>query len=162
LLHQGTVGLLLTAGILAAAAARAEEKKTVQVTVLAILATDQNAKVDPRLKCIAQKVQKVRPALTGFRLKRTTSLSLEVGKEYQFALVDRQSVLVTVEHGADKKNRVGLAVKPPGFGEISYKCCCGKFLPIWTDYKTKGKETLLIAIMVEPCNEGCCQEKDEG
>lgn len=138
-----------------------QEKRTVQLTVLAILATDQNTNVDPRLRCVAEKVQKVRPNLTGFQLKRSWGRIVEVGDEVKVPLVDREVVLVTVEHAADKKNRVGLMVKPPQMGEISYLCCCGKFLPIWTDYKTNKKESLLIAIMVSPCHDECPQEKEE-
>lgn len=163
--------VLLARGLLALLAAtspftpppesRAEGKKTVQITVLAILATDQNSHVDPRLQCIAQKVQKLKPSLTGFQLKRAWSRSVEEGNEYKIPLVDREVVLVTVDHGADKKNRIGLTVKPPQMGEITYNCCCGKFLPIWTDYKTQKKESLLIAIMVSPCRDECPMEPDE-
>ena len=128
---------------------------------MAILGTDRDTKVDKRLECIAQKVQKLRPTLTGFQLKRASCYSVEEGTEYRIPLVDREFVLVTVEHGADKNNRVGLTVIPPQMGTISYDCCCGKFLPIWTDYKTKNKECLFVAIMVSPCNDGCDQETDE-
>jgi hypothetical protein len=153
--------LVAAAALAAPMPADAQEKKTVQITVLAILATDQSPVVDPRLQCIAQKVQKLKPSLTGFQLKRTTSRSVEEGKEYKIPLVDREVVLVTVEHGADKKNRIGLSVKPPQMGEITYNCCCGKYLPIWTDYKTKKKESLIIAIMVSPCNDECPMEPEE-
>lgn len=151
----GLVFVLFLLGVCASAAPKAADNE-VKVTVLAILATDQNDKVDPRLKCIAEKMHKLKPSLTGYRLERTTSKSLTIGKEHKFPLVDKETVRVTVEHGADKKNRIGLSVQTPQLGEISYNCCCGKFLPIWTDYKTKKKECLFIAIMVEPCNEECC------
>jgi hypothetical protein len=147
--------LLIAALTLGAAAAPGHAEERVQVTVLAILATEDNAKVDEQLKCIAQKVQKVEPKLTGFRLARTSAKSLEVSKVSKFTLVDGLTVGVTVEHGADEKNRVGLTVKPPQIGEISYTSCCGKYFPIVTRYRTADKERLIIAIMVEPCKKKC-------
>lgn len=150
------IGLAVTclALLAAAPAARAADEK-VQVTVLAILATDQNDKVDPQLKCVAQKVQKLEPKLTGFRLARTSTRSLEISKASKFALVEGAPVSITVEQGPDKNNRVGLTVRPPQLGEICYLSCCGKFFPIVTRYQTKEKERLIIAIMVEPCNKKC-------
>jgi hypothetical protein len=146
---------LASSAALLAAAPRATADDRVQVTVLSILATDQNKDVAPELKCVAQKVQKLEPTLTGFRVARTSKRSLELGKESKFTLVESQPVTVTVEHAADKNNRVGLKVKPPELGEIAYLSCCGKFFPIVTRYQTKNKERLIIAIMVEPCNEKC-------
>lgn len=137
-----------------APAACAEEPK-VKVTVLAILATDKNKTIDAQLNCVAQKVQKIEPSLTGFRLVRTSTRSLEVSKASKFVLVEGVPVDVKVEQGPDKNNRVGLTVKPPQLGEICYLSCCGKFFPIVTRYQTKDKERLIIAIMVEPCNKKC-------
>ena len=144
-------GLALVA---AAPAAPAEEPK-VQVTVLAILATDKDKKVDLQLKCVADKVQKIEPGLTGFRIACTSTSAVEISKASKFMLVEGVPVTVTVEQGPDKDNRVGLTVKPPQLGEICYLSCCGKFFPIVTRYQTKDKERLIIAIMVEPCNKKC-------
>ena len=143
--------LMLLAGLLSGpAGARAEEK--VKVTVVAILATGRNQTVDPKLKCVADEVQKLDPKLTGFSLAKNTSKSLPVGTAADFPLVDKQKASVTVQHGPDKDNRVGLVVKPPGLGEIAYTTCCGKYFPIVTRYQTKDKDRLIIAIMVKPCS----------
>jgi hypothetical protein len=128
----------------------AEEK--VRVTVVAILATDQDKIVDPKLECIAREVQKTEPRLTGFHLAQTTRLPVAVGSSYKFPLVEKEVAEIVVEHGADKENRVSLKVKPPRCGEIVYTSCCGKFFPIVTRYRTKNQERLIIAVMVKPCN----------
>lgn len=128
---------------------RAEEK--VKVTVVAILANDRDDTVDPELKCIAEEVQKLEPTLTGFKLHRSSRKSLAVGDPYKFNLVDEEVAAVVIKHGCDKDDRVGLTVKAPQQGEIEYSSACGKYLPIVTRYQTKGKDRLIIAIMVKPC-----------
>lgn len=136
--------------LLALAAPRVYAGDKIQVTVLAILGTDKNTDVDPKLKEIADKVGQ-KASLTGFKLARTTRKSLMVNQAVDFPLIDDETVNVLVEHGADERNRVGLKVKPPQLGEISYTSCCGKFFPIVTRYQNKDKDRLIIAIMVEPC-----------
>lgn len=140
---------LVGATLLASAAACPEEKVT--ITVLTVLATDKNKEIDPRLKRLADNVRTAHPGLTGFRLQKTNRKKLEVGKETKFELVDQETVNVTVERGADKDNRCELTVKAAQLGQICYTCCCGKYLPIWTDYKNDMQESLIIAVMVEPC-----------
>jgi hypothetical protein len=137
------------AALLAAApAGRAQE---VRVTVVVILATDRNAKIDKELECLAREVRKKKPNLTGFRIEETTRKSLTVGTPETFALVDKETATVLVRHGCNAKNRVALTVKPPLAGEIKYTTCCGKFLPILTRYETRDKETLILAVRVQPC-----------
>jgi hypothetical protein len=123
----------------------------VRVTVVVILATDQNKNVDPKLECIAKEVRNIDPKLTGFRLGPTSCKSLAVGAEYKFPLLEDLEAPVVVRHGADKDERVSLRIKPPKLGEITYTSACGKFFPIMTEYVTKDKERLIIAIMVRPC-----------
>lgn len=142
--------LLLTAGWLGGPAAlRAEEK--VRVTVVAILATDQNTKVDRRLKCIADEVRKVEPKLTGFQIGQITCTPVAVGNSYKVPLVEKAVAEVVIQQGADKDKRVKLKVKAPKMGDLVYTSICGKFFPIVTRYQTKDKERLIIAIMVRPC-----------
>ncbi len=141
--------LAFLACLAAACGTRAEEK--IQVTVVAILATDQNKKVEPRLECLAKEVQKTDPTLTGFRLAKCTCQKMEVGKKFEFPLVEDEVAAVVVKHGCDKEDRVGLTVKAPLVGEIAYSGACGKFFPILTRYQTKDKERLIIAIRVQPC-----------
>lgn len=127
------------------------DEPQVQVTVIAILATDQNDKVERQLECIAKEIQKKDPKLTGFQLAQTNSESCVVGKATKFALVDKEIAEVIVRHAANKENRVCLKVKPPQMGEITYSSTCGKFFPILTRYQTMNNERLIIAIMVKPC-----------
>src|SRR5262245_29095985 len=98
----------------------------VQVTVLAILASEHHTKIDEKIKCIAAEVRKCEPGLKGFRLERTTCKSVPVGQEDTFPLVDEKVAQVKINHGANKDNWVGLTLKAPGMGEITYSVLCGK------------------------------------
>ncbi len=128
-----------------------EQNQRVQVTVIAILATEKNDKVDPKLECIAKEVQKKEPNLTGFQLAQTSKESLTVGKPGKFCLIEKEEAEIIVRHGANKENRVCLKVKAPQMGEFTYSSACGKFFPIITRYHTMNQERLIIAIMVKPC-----------
>src|SRR5581483_12437372 len=119
-------GLVLVALLAGAATAAAEEK--VRVFVIAILATENNNKVERRLECIAREVQKMDPKLTGFRLANMSCQSLPVGASDDFKLVEDQVAGVHILQAADKDNRVQLKVTPPQMGEITYVTACGKFL----------------------------------
>jgi hypothetical protein len=126
----------------------------IQVTLLAILATDRNKKVDEKIRCIAEEVQRREPTWTGFREARTTCKSLPVGEEATFPLVDEKVATVRIDSGPDKDNWVSLTLKAPGLGEISYSVRCGRCVPIRTPYRTKSDERLIVAVMVKPCNKG--------
>jgi hypothetical protein len=145
--------------LLAATPVRAQER--VKVTLVVILATDQNQEVAPRLACIAREVRKREPSLTGFRLDSEACQSLAVGSRFQFRLVEGQVAEVEVQHAADKENKVSLKVRPPLGGEIGYTSVCGKFLPIVTGYQTKSQERLIIAVRVQPCHKSSKEEKKE-
>jgi hypothetical protein len=126
----------------------------VRVTVVAILASSdpKNAKVDPRLEEIAREIKKMEPALKGFSLATTSSREVAVGVKEKFELVDDQNATVTVILIKDKDERVRLKIKPPGVREITYRCCCGKYLPIITGYQTRDtRERLIIGVMTSPC-----------
>jgi hypothetical protein len=129
------------------------DEKAVDVAVIAILATDRNDKIDPKLACIAREVRKKHKELTGFQLATMARKSLTIGVKDTFEVKGAQKVGVTVVHGADDKNRVEVKVAPPGMGEITYDTCCGKFLPIVTEFRTKDKELLIIAVCIRPCHE---------
>lgn len=125
----------------------------VRVTVLAILATDRNDKIDDKIKCIADEVRKEEPTLTGFKLVHMASKSVEVGKKEKFPLVDDEAASIVVNQARDmeKDKRIGLTVKAPRVGEITYRTCCSKFFPIVTRYQTKDGSRLILAVMVKPC-----------
>jgi hypothetical protein len=129
-------------------AAGENPKETVRVTVVTILATDQNEQVDPKLKWIARVVKKSEPQLTGFRLAQMTQVALPVGGQHKFPLVEREVAEVTVQQGTEAQNKVSLKVKAPQMGEIVYSTACGKFFPIVTRYQTQDKERLIVAVMV--------------
>jgi len=129
-----------------------EEPKRVKVTVVTILASDKGDEVDARLKGIAAEVRKMNPQLKAFKLVSMASKSLAVDEKAAFPLVDEQSAQVVIRHSADPNNRVSLGVTPPKQGEIAYRAVCGKFLPIVTRYQTEGKERLILAVRVQPCN----------
>jgi hypothetical protein len=147
------IAALLAVAALASAAPAEDEKESVEVSVIAILATEKNDKIDPKLACIARQVSKTHKELKGFQLATTTLRSLTVGEKSVFEVVGAQKVGVTVRQGADEKNRVQVKVAPPGMGEITYDTCCGKFLPIVTPFRTKDKELLIVAVCVRPCHE---------
>ena len=144
-------GLIVLAALLAAGAvARAEE--LVKVTVVAVLASDRHAKVDPRLQELARELQKRDPTLTGFRVGRVTVLPLKVGQKDTFPLTDDASAEVTLLQPEGKEQKTRLSIKPPQMGEFVIETCCGKFFPIFTRYRTeKGQEQLILAVMVKPC-----------
>lgn len=146
-------GAFLALMLLSAAPPKAEEKKTVDVALVAILASDRSDKIDPKLACIAREVRKTHKKLTGFRMETLARKSLTIGSKSIFEVVGSQKVGITVQHGADKKNRVEVKVAPPGMGEITYDICCGKFLPIVTEVRTKDNELLILAVCIRPCHE---------
>jgi hypothetical protein len=128
------------------------DKGNVKVSVIAIVASERDHTIDPRLQCIAREVQKTHKNLKGFQVSRMTCRSLAVGARETFDLAAGQTATVTVHHGADKHNRVELKVAPPEMGEITYDTCCGKFLPIVTPIHTANNELLIIAVRVQPCH----------
>ena len=123
----------------------------VKVTVVAVLATDANRKVDPKLAELAKEVAKRDPKLTGFRVARTEAKSIPVGESASYRLVDKEELAVTVDRPKDAAGRVGLTITPPELGEITYTCTCDKYLPVVTPYKTKAGETLIVLVMGKPC-----------
>jgi hypothetical protein len=129
----------------------ADKGRAVRVSIVVILASERDPKVHPKLKCIADEVRKMYPKLKGFRLHDVRYKSLPVGIKDVFELVENETAAVTVQCGADKKDRVRLKIAPPKMGEITYSTPCGKFLPIVTRYRTKQNELLIIAVRVEPC-----------
>lgn len=124
----------------------------IKVTVAVIFASTKEKAVDPRLKALAAEIGKQNPQFTGFKLHEMTCRSLSPKTKTEFKLPEGQKVLVTVKHGADDGNRVGLSVTAPNQGEIEYRTVCGKFLPLITRYETTNKERLILAIRVQPCN----------
>jgi hypothetical protein len=128
-----------------------EEKDSVDVAVIAILASERSDKIDPRLACIAKQIREKNKELTGFQIATISRKPLVIGTQEKFDLVGEQNVAVTVLKGADDKNCVQLKIAPPRMGEITYDTCCGKFMPLFTKYRTKNNELLIIAVSVRTC-----------
>jgi hypothetical protein len=130
----------------------------VKVTVAVILGSPEpGGKPDPRIKAVAEEVVKTDPKLKSFRLATTTSMAVAIGGKEKFPLIDDRAAEISVLR---KEDRVCLKVKPPDAGGIMYNICCGKFLPILTNYYTKEKkERLILAVMVAPCPGKPCKEE---
>jgi hypothetical protein len=126
----------------------------IKVTVLVILASENGNKVDKQIKGIAEEVQKLNPNFTNFKFEAYECQSLSRDEKGTFKMLDKKSVMVVIKQAADAENRVVLAITPPDQSEIEYRSACGKFLPIITRYQTKGKERLILAVRVQPCNSG--------
>ena len=123
----------------------------IKVTLVLILASDEGNTIDPRLKAIAEEVQKRNPNLKSFTLKSMQSKSYKPGEKFTMPLVENKKVNMQIKHGADKENRVSLSLFAPSMGEIEYQTVCGKFLPIVTPCKTANNERIILAIRVQPC-----------
>jgi hypothetical protein len=124
----------------------------VSVSVVAVLATDQNDKIDPKLECIAKEIQKTDPTLTGFRIVKRLEKKIAVGAKDDFDLGNDQTLRVVVQQKSDKDGRYQLKVTPPQMGDVTYlTTCCGKFLPILTPVRNKNNELLIIGVGVQPC-----------
>jgi len=129
--------------------------REVNVSVVAILASEQDGKIDPRLEDVAREIQRRHPQLKSFRMGTITSKKVPVrGEAQSFDLVADQKADITVLKTADKNNRVQLKITPPTLGEITYTTTCGKFFPFVTRYQTSNRESLIIAVRVQPCNGG--------
>jgi hypothetical protein len=142
--------MLVCAAPLALAYHQNPPAKRVRVSIVIILASETDTRVDPKLKCIAHEVRKLDPKLKGFRMTKMSWVSLPLGKPDTF-MVEGQPTTITVQKAADKMDRIELAVGPPMMGEITYSTPCGKFLPILTLIQTRKGEKVILAIRVQPC-----------
>jgi len=139
---------LLTA---AAPDARADERP-IKVTVIAILASEKNTKIDKELKALAVELKKKYPEFKGFVLERTACESMKIGEKKSFQVFDKSEVVVELKDKNDKDNKVTLTITPPTLGDVTYTTCCGKFFPVTTGETTKSGERLIVAVMVKPCD----------
>ncbi len=129
---------------------RADDEQ-IKVTVVAILASSTEKKVDKELTELAQEMRKKDPSLTGFVVERSTYKAMKIGEKATFTFLDKQDVEVELREKSAKTNRVSLSITPPTLGEIAYTTCCGKYFPVCTNYQTKDNKKLIIAVMVAPC-----------
>ncbi|MDY3557692.1 hypothetical protein R5W23_000220 [Gemmata sp. JC673] len=123
----------------------------VRVTVVIVLATNQNAVVDAKLKDLAKEVQKRDPKLTGFKLVATECKSIPVGASEVITLTDKQELKIQVDKAKDANGRISMTLNPPAMDSVTYACACDKFFPVVTPHRTKAGEQLIIAVMAKPC-----------
>jgi hypothetical protein len=146
--------LALAALVVAACSPREcqpDPAQPVRITVVTVLATSANKTIDPRLAELAKEVQKRDPALTGFKLHSSEAKSVAPGESASFDLVDGKKLQVKIERPRDENGRVGLSIRPPGLGEVTYTCTCDRFFPVVTPHRTREGETLIVAVMARPC-----------
>jgi hypothetical protein len=145
--------LLIVLPLAGRCAAADPPEPRVKVTVAVILA-NADGKVDDKLKCVAAEVRKMHPKLTGFHVGPTTSQPIVLGGSEKFKLVDGQEASITVKRCTECPGRYCLAIHSEALvGEMVYSSVCGKYLPLVTDYKTKGKgDQLIIVFKVEACD----------
>jgi hypothetical protein len=124
----------------------------VRITVVTVLATDQNKTVDGRLTELAKAVQAGDKKLTGFKFHASEAKSVSPGDKTTFGLINGHTLEVKVQRARDENDRVSLAIRPPGLGEVTYTCTCERFFPVVTPYRTReGGETIIVAVMARPC-----------
>jgi hypothetical protein len=149
------LGFVLLGGIASACPTAFVDDKTkeekIKVTLVVILASEEGTEIDPRLKQIAEEVQKRDPQLKSFKVQTQTVRKLAENEKSVFNLVEQKSADVIVKHGADGGNKVAIAVTAPDQGEIVYRTACGKYFPIVTRHQTKNRERLILALRVDPC-----------
>jgi hypothetical protein len=129
------------------------DAEKMKIQVVAILASTQHSKIDPKLTKFAEEVQRKEKKLTGFQIGHMDIDSIPFNETKEFRLVDKETVEVTANKKLDDNGveTVTITVKPPGLTQMSYNCVCGKFFSMVTNYKTKEGELLIIAIEASPC-----------
>jgi len=148
--------LCCLAAVAGPAAARAEDpkeaaKESVKVTVKGILASETKNFIDPRLAEFAKEVQKKNPKLTGFRFANSGSEKLALGVTQTFPLADKETLDVTANASLTAEGKITITIKPPMLDQITYTCVCERYFSMATQYFTKDKERLFIAVTAKPC-----------
>ncbi len=128
-----------------------EAPKPVRVTVVVVLASEEDETTNPKLATLAKEVRKRNDEFVGFRIAATLDKSIAIGKSHTFELPEKQEARVTVAQGLDQDGRIEITVRLPGLDDVTYSCICGKFFPIVTPYKLESGETVLVAILAKPC-----------
>lgn len=144
---------LFVAMVLATPALReaCADEKPVRVTVVVVLASEKEGKIEPKLRQLAAEVRKRNKDLKSFKLAESMAKSIPIGDSATFELIDKQMLKVTVERPRDENGQVGLTIKPPQLGKVTYRCVCDKFFPVITPHKTSKGEHLIVVVMAKPC-----------
>ncbi|MCX7701935.1 MAG: hypothetical protein N2039_13745 [Gemmataceae bacterium] len=118
--------------------------------MVAILATSEHDRIDPRLKELAEQVRRKHPEWTGFEVAHQNRGKLRQGTPEKFRLVGDAFAEVTWK-GFDPDGRTVLSVVLPTLDEFTYSCACTKFLPVVTHHRTESGKRLIVALNVQPC-----------
>jgi len=137
--------------LLALALSAADALHPIRVTVVVVFASTKSNAIDPKLAALALEVQKREPALIGFLIVDSQQKSLAVGGAHTFSLPEKLEMPVKICKPKDKDGRVGMAIQPPGLGEITYTCMCDKFFPVVTPQVMAKGERLIVVVMAKPC-----------
>ena len=145
-----SVALALIVG-LGGFAARAgddkDEKKTVDIQVLAIRATTKNKDISPELKGIAD-VLKKQFKFTGFKLeKKETGSKTPIGKAYNLALPGGYQINVTPKSSDGKKVELQVEVLKGKERKLNatYTLEAGKF-QLQGGWDLDGGDALIVAV----------------
>jgi hypothetical protein len=125
-------------------------QETVEVRAVAILASKEHDRTDPRLKELADLIRKKHPEWRGFEVSHQSKAKLKRDKTEVLKLGADLVARVTWG-GFDPDGRTMLTVKLPTLEEFTYSCCCTKFLPVVTRYQTADGKVLIVALNVQPC-----------
>ncbi len=135
-------------------------EEAVEVRVVAILATTEHDRVDPRLKELAEQIRRKHPQWTGFEIFRQSKDKLKRGVAVKFRLVGDTTAEV-MWNGFDAEGRTILKVTLPTLDEFTYSCTCTKFLPVVTHYETTQGKRLIVALNVQPCEKPANNEPND-
>jgi hypothetical protein len=127
------------------------QERPVKVTVLVVLATAEGQAIEPKLRSLAVEVRKREPNLSSFKHQKTIARSIVNQDTVDLEVLAKQILRVKVEQPRYPDGRVKLTIRPPGLGEITYECVCGKYFPVVTPHVTANGERLILAIMATPC-----------
>jgi hypothetical protein len=127
------------------------QERPVKVTVLVVLATADSQPIEPKLRSLAVEVRKREPNLNSFKHEKTIARSIANQTSLDIEVLAKQILRVKVEQPRNPDGRVKLTIRPPGVGEITYECVCGKYFPVVTPQVTANGERLILAIMATPC-----------
>ena len=149
-------GLIAAAFLLAVSASLLladddKEKEKIKVTVVAVLASSEHNRIDKRLLDLVPELKKKDASWTGFEVERSCAESMKIGEQHEFTLVDDFKVTITLK-GRTEKGGVRVGLQSQSIEDFGYTCCCGKYFALDTQFNTKEKKRLVVAIMVEPCS----------
>lgn len=128
-----------------------DKPTTIRVTIVVVKASTTDKTINPKLKSLAEEVQKRNKEFTGLTIADTLVKSIPLGGKYDFELGQNQTATVTLAKELDKEGRVEVTIKLPGLDAVTYSCVCDKFFPLASPHKFETGENLLVAILAKPC-----------